>query len=82
MDSFLSTENLGFADSFNYSNNRLGKITSTKLEDMVHVNNQLGFEQVPLGDPTEIVHNIKDAKGPERSLMDFKKGTTTLAFKF
>lgn len=44
MDGFLSTENLGFADSFNYSNNRLGKITSTKLEDMAHVNNQLGFE--------------------------------------
>jgi 20S proteasome subunit beta 5 len=33
-------------------------------------------------DPCDFVHNLKDAKGPERQLMNFKKGTTTLGFRF
>ncbi|KAL4480421.1 hypothetical protein ABPG74_020937 [Tetrahymena malaccensis] len=82
MEGIFSTENLGFADSFNYTNHKLGRSLNTKLDEIVKSNGQFGFESVPLSDPTQLVHNIKDAKGPERSLMEFKKGTTTLAFKF
>lgn len=31
--------------------------------------------------PAEFVNGLKNSQGPEKSLMDFKKGTTTLAFK-
>lgn len=44
MEGILSTENLGFADSFNYSKGRLGRPVNATLEDMVKANGPLGFE--------------------------------------
>lgn len=48
----------------------------------VERNVQHGFELTNTQDAWSFGDFLKSSKGPEKKLMDFKKGTTTLAFKF
>lgn len=38
MENILSTENLGFGDSFNYANGKLGRPLNATLEDLAKMN--------------------------------------------
>lgn len=45
-------------------------------------NNKFEFEYANVINPANFCYDLKNSTGPEKKLMDFKKGTTTLAFKF
>lgn len=42
----------------------------------------LNFKFAPLRDPSQFTAMIKETKGPEKKMMEYLKGTTTLGFKF
>lgn len=42
----------------------------------------LNFDFAPMKDPSLFCHMLKQSDGPEKKLMEFKKGTTTLGFVF
>jgi len=45
-------------------------------------NFEYGFTEAPISDPASFTKMIKSSKGPEKKIMDFNKGTTTLGFTF
>lgn len=42
----------------------------------------LNFQYAPMKDPSLFNQILKNSKGPERKIMDFQRGTTTLGFVF
>lgn len=51
-------------------------------EDRDVLPSSLNFQFAPVSNPSEFMHNLSKADGPEKKLALFHKGTTTLGFKF
>ncbi|EGR29012.1 proteasome subunit beta type, putative [Ichthyophthirius multifiliis] len=76
METLIADSNIGLPESFNYTQ----KNNSISFQEPI--TEKFDFQYAPLDNPCEFVHSLKEAKGPEKSLMNFKKGTTTLGFRF
>ena len=74
--SFLDDANLGLPKSFNcYTSQLEAPLIPKELNDP-------SFTFAPMEDPSQFCDYLKRSSNPERKIMDFKKGTTTLGFVF
>lgn len=71
----LDAPNFGSADSFSY-------FTSKQKGDLVPDLSSSKFEFAKLPDPSAFNNSIAQSSGKEKEIMNFQKGTTTLAFAF
>lgn len=74
----MDSERFGLADSFNYFS---GETLETHQIDMERCPAPV-FTLPPVQNPARFVQEMAHSDGPEKKLMEFAKGTTTLAFKF
>jgi 20S proteasome subunit beta 5 len=72
----LSSPDFGLPSSFNYTSQLDSQVSG--LTDKYF--NRI--EEAPIQHPETFVDAIRNSKGPESRLMKFKKGTTTLGFRF
>mmetsp|Transcript_21373 Transcript_21373/g.24835 ORF Transcript_21373/g.24835 Transcript_21373/m.24835 type:complete len:286 (-) Transcript_21373:197-1054(-) len=73
---FLDNTKFGLTDSFKYfTSKEEGSLIAEEL-------NTEDFTFAPMKDPADFNKILKESDGPEKKLMDIKKGTTTLAFVF
>jgi len=74
--SVFDDPNLGLSSSFNFY--------SSKLSDPIIPDDLLTtkFKYAPIKDPSQFCENIKKSETAEKKIMDYHKGTTTLAFVF
>ena len=71
---FLDSDKFGLTDSFKYfSAKEEGSLIPKELETE-------DFAFAPMKDPADFNKILKESDGPEKKIMDIKKGTTTLAF--
>jgi 20S proteasome subunit beta 5 len=68
----LKDENFGFPLASDCKQQARGEFGSTRFE----------FAEAPGQDKLGFAPSLKASNGPEKKLMDFKKGTTTLAFQY
>lgn len=68
----LRDENFGFPKEGPCKVEAMAELGSTRFE----------FAQAPGADPHGFAPSLKHSDGAEKKLMDFKKGTTTLAFQY
>jgi len=74
--SCLDDANLGLPKSMNYYTRMLEEpLVPKELTES-------SFTFAPMADPSQFCEMLKKSTNPEKKLMDFKKGTTTLAFVF
>ena len=72
----LDNPDFGMSSSFKY-------YTSQLEEPLVPQDfNSFEFKFAPSEDPSQFLEGIKNSNGPEKKIVDFKKGTTTLGFVY
>ncbi len=68
--------------SIKYFNELLGFEDEDEEDVNIDMNPSLNFNFANTTDPSSFVKNLKFSNNPEKSIAMFKKGTTTLGFKF
>jgi len=74
--SFIDDANIGLPSSFDYYTSKIEQpLIPKELSEP-------GFTFAPIADPSQFCEMLKKSETPEKKIMDFRKGTTTLAFVF